>query len=1732
MNTPPLLSVAERAALRIERTRQTQLGKDAIDFAVTQTSDEDLREAMLSLFESPRATLKVAKNIQKATHPPTAKELAQFFVEADSSSDSDSDSKSEITFSSSAYSGTTESPDVPPEPLPFMFQVTGIPFGESIYPLQYRLDARAVPLQEQFQIHFRQTTLDAIDITSDHFKAMDKTRLRATDDRSKRQFSHDYSAYQAAGGTRDILSFVPLKVAMMLGVEADPSRPFMSLPFIRRIHLVLRIKKVLAADKLAVIAALRALAGTESSSLDYEAFLLQQARVQEIFCQYPDVVPRLKLKTLIETLLAILPHKGMKAILAGDDYANLADLTFAICAYALKLHTEQEGKAQETEALALMATSRIDPSPVFQPAPPSASTPVQPKKGDRRDRGYGRGFKAASAEAPADSPETVIAAATKAPSTAPDLPFNAPQFRGKTNPAGTASSRCINCNFTKGSARARNHLTHDLIQCQALCSNKICFQIRTNTPDLDGADHMGRKCKILWSPVGVDLQNKLDAEVCHPANFYRSPSTKTSSSRSNSIPALKSRPLPKKRANFVAQFDPGSNAFVGPHIPLPIEMAPVAAVSIPVELPNGDTCVISGIQQQPCGSVFHVCPEFETNLVPASYLANNGVSALISEDKLYLLNTTASNEILSTLQESPSDIISVIPSTNGLFYFTADEFASIAKSHTERDEDFDPYFPPPKSAAVKRYHTVTYPTLQSLVIYWHTVWRHCSLQQMLSIVQNKLFDNIPSQLTEDVIRKHFPHTCTDCSLGNIQLQSTPAPKVFDDTVPVGAKWQMDFKIFKGSDAKRIQSIGGNSYSLTAIDYKSGRVWGKPTRSRKLVVQHFKELHEFNRLKGYVMTDLSVDDEFATDALKYACKQLHVTLHVAIPSEHFGIGDIERFHRNLHEGLAKAKASKDWVTPDMWAMGYNREIDMYNCLPNHRNPQKSAYEVYDKVRIDLDKTPMLPMWTHVVAHIPLSQQSMASGGLRGLRLVYIGRGDDFGGCKLFNPLTNMCVIRRSLKVMGDHPVNGLLFSTDIVLADELTEQEHAILTNSDTDSLPPVPPTSQQASDLPTDLTDNISIPDLDPPEVTYDYRKAVLSQAHHSQRHYFARIGTVFVEKARVVADITIAWRIQSVVTLKEWDRTKRRHSLRFFYQYYDISQPVPVDDEDFEYSPCSEVLSSRHYSFESGTLVANSLKKAQIHNYPTSWASLLLHDERDGFMTAALDELGSYWDNGCVGEQPGSFDWTTVDPKSVGDLMFIFDKKYKPDMTFDKYKCRLVFRGDRWRNVQNLPTYSSSMEHDALMMILAVAATEDLDLHSCDVKTAFLYGEFPENVEQWVRSPHGLPPDLLPRKFQLLKCVYGHPLANQRFQEYNEKILFHIGFRPLVSTPSVYTLDRNGERMILGIVTDDFVMAQPFGSTIKQYVLDQIAEHYVITTKDPLQNFVGMHFTRDRTARTITIKQPQFLSSMAAKYPLPEDASFPDTPMAVLSPFLSVSDDALSQQPLDALRLTEYQSLVGDISWVGFHTRPDVLFALNVVSRRSLHPSELDWKVALRIAHYLIGTNHLGIVLGGPLGIHLIATVDSSYATHDDMKSHSSWSVHMGGAFITKSKKQSIMTDSSTFSELVGAHLAIKDIMWARNFLSEIGYPLLVPTTLFIDNQSTLKIIANKTFSGKTRHLDIRYNMIRELVATGDIKPAYLCTSHMISDMGTKPLAKGPFLYLRDLLLGYSTLDEFSEVL
>jgi len=129
----------------------------------------------------------------------------------------------------------------------------------------------------------------------------------------------------------------------------------------------------------------------------------------------------------------------------------------------------------------------------------------------------------------------------------------------------------------------------------------------------------------------------------------------------------------------------------------------------------------------------------------------------------------------------------------------------------------------------------------------------------------------------------------------------------------------------------------------------------------------------------------------------------------------------------------------------------------------------------------------------------------------------------------------------------------------------------------------------------------------------------------------------------------------------------------------------------------------------------------------------------------------------------------------------------------------------------------------------------------------------------------------------------------------------------------------------------------------------------------------------------------------------------------------------------------------------------------------------------------------------------------------------------HFSGTVFAFSKKQLITADSSTAVEFIGTHKACQQIGWTQNLLSEMGIPILSPTVVYQDNMSTIKLIHHKGNEARTKHIDLRYNVIREFLQKQKIIVKYLPTEYMIADMLTKPLSGLLFSRLSTRLLNLS---------
>ena len=113
-------------------------------------------------------------------------------------------------------------------------------------------------------------------------------------------------------------------------------------------------------------------------------------------------------------------------------------------------------------------------------------------------------------------------------------------------------------------------------------------------------------------------------------------------------------------------------------------------------------------------------------------------------------------------------------------------------------------------------------------------------------------------------------------------------------------------------------------------------------------------------------------------------------------------------------------------------------------------------------------------------------------------------------------------------------------------------------------------------------------------------------------------------------------------------------------------------------------------------------------------------------------------------------------------------------------------------------------------------------------------------------------------------------------------------------------------------------------------------------------------------------------------------------------------------------------------------------------------------------------------------------------------------------------SRKQPCTATSTTESEYVAASLTSKEAVWARRLLADIGFHQQVPTPLYSDNQSAIRLVQNLEFHKRTKHINVVFHLIRELQEQGHISVFYVPTKLQLADILTKALPPDTFHKLR----------------
>ena len=107
----------------------------------------------------------------------------------------------------------------------------------------------------------------------------------------------------------------------------------------------------------------------------------------------------------------------------------------------------------------------------------------------------------------------------------------------------------------------------------------------------------------------------------------------------------------------------------------------------------------------------------------------------------------------------------------------------------------------------------------------------------------------------------------------------------------------------------------------------------------------------------------------------------------------------------------------------------------------------------------------------------------------------------------------------------------------------------------------------------------------------------------------------------------------------------------------------------------------------------------------------------------------------------------------------------------------------------------------------------------------------------------------------------------------------------------------------------------------------------------------------------------------------------------------------------------------------------------------------------------------------------------------------------------------------SSAEAEYIAAAYCTTQAVWLRSMLAELQHKQEHSTVIYCDNKSAIALAKNPVFHGRSKHIDIKYHFIRDLVKSEKIVLQYCKSVDQVADMFTKPLKIDSFLKLKRMI-------------
>ena len=332
----------------------------------------------------------------------------------------------------------------------------------------------------------------------------------------------------------------------------------------------------------------------------------------------------------------------------------------------------------------------------------------------------------------------------------------------------------------------------------------------------------------------------------------------------------------------------------------------------------------------------------------------------------------------------------------------------------------------------------------------------------------------------------------------------------------------------------------------------------------------------------------------------------------------------------------------------------------------------------------------------------------------------------------------------------------------------------------------------------------------------------------------------------------------------------------------------------------------------------------------PLSYSSVMDDPDKDEWLKAMNLEMESMYSNSV---------WELVDqPDDVRPIgcKWIYKKKKGIDGKVQTFKARLVAKGyTQKEGVDYEETFSPVAMLKSIRILLSIAAYYDYEIWQMDVKTAFLNGSLDECI--YMVQPEGfITQDQEQKVCKLLKSIYGLKQASRSWNIRFDTTIKSYGFEQNVDEPCVYKHIIDKKVVSLLLYVDDILL---IGNDVKilSDVKAWLANQFQMKDLGEASYILGIQIIRDRKKRLLAMSQASYIDKILVRFGM-QNSKKGNLPFRH-GIHLSKEQSPKTPQQVEEIRHIPYASAVGSLMYAILCTRPDICYAVGVVSRFQSNP-------------------------------------------------------------------------------------------------------------------------------------------------------------------------------------------------